>query len=66
MPTKQSSAEHPRANTKKASRELERAIASLGKAGTGTGATTNNFFAAQAEKGSRPGMGMHLAAAINA
>ena len=44
MPTKQSIAEQPRANTKKASKELERAIANLGKAGTGEGATTNNYM----------------------
>ena len=44
MPTKQSIAEQPRANTKKASKELERAIANLGKAGKGAGAITNNYM----------------------
>ena len=45
MPTKQSIAEQPSANSKKASRELERAIARLGElnAGTGAGATSNNY-----------------------
>ena len=64
MPTKQSIAEQPSANSKKASRELERAIARLGEQKAGTaGATSNNYR--QLDLKMAAGSRMPAAAAIN-